>query len=168
MVVSKQAEPEAVAHERPQVLIRGVQVLLHHAVRAHPCRPGNARRPRVHVDPGTDEVYRNGAPQMGDRVRLGRPVDAAGGQPSRRGKPAVTKLLEERQEPPFSGQSCRRGVCWLCFQLASVAFPSRDQQQPGAVRGFVNPLAAGEVVLVRLQPVDAGIPVGEPLEEVGR
>src|SRR5689334_16325550 len=78
-VIPKQAQSSTIAHDCPQVIIGTIQELLHKAVRRDTRGAGNAFGARIERDTGSDEMNRNIAPRVTNRIRLALDLDGGCG-----------------------------------------------------------------------------------------
>ena len=140
---------------------RAVQEILDEPVRADPGGPCDAGRALIQVNAGPDEVDRDGAPEVRDRVVGAVNVDAPGER-----QPPVAEFLEEGEQPAVAGQP-RRGVGLAEHRRCGPeGGPGAKQAVPGAVDDLVQPLAAPEVVGVRGEPAQRLLLVRDPPQEV--
>ena len=161
-VVPEDAQEAAVGDESPQVLVGAVQKLLHQAVRACLRRSGHAARAPVQLHPGAHEVDGRLSPEVAHGVALALDLQAPRGL-----KPAVAKLLEEREKQALAREPRGRLRGPRALPRVLEARPLAAHPVPGARDGLAQALGA-EVVVLRAQPRKLAPRCGEARDDVGR
>jgi hypothetical protein len=161
-VVAQQPQLAAVGDDRPEVLRRAVEGVLHEAVRrggGGASLPGGAG---VEAGVPPEEVDQNARrPGVGDRVGLAVEVERPGGL-----RGAEAELLEQGEQEGVAGEGGAGVVLRETVDALPEVLPGAEEAGPARGDAVVN-LLAGPEVIVSGRGAFERVAAREPLEEGG-
>ena len=159
-VVAEDAEPQSVADEAPEVLLRAVEELLHQAVRTGPLAFVRLHS-LIEVLAKADQMDRAVIADVRDRVGFAVNLERLGGL-----QLTVFQRPPERQQP-FGQCDGLAGIARRQFvRGGSEGLPDRQQAVPGVIGRLVD-LLASQVIILGTKPLQAGIRRRDSLKQIG-